>query len=91
MFFLDMRTIVFSHVVSDALCTLVILLLWHQSRRRFGSTVFWMFSFVFHTAAFLLVLLRSSMPDWISIVLSNTLVIAGALLRSGLNPGSAKT
>ena len=39
MILLDMRTIVFSNVVTDIVCILVILLLWHQSRKRFAGTI----------------------------------------------------
>ena len=77
---LDMRTIAFSIVTTDIICLLVILLLWHQSRKRFSGTGFWVFYLVFQTTAVLFVILRNSIPDWISIVLANTLVIAGFIL-----------
>jgi len=80
MILLDMRTIVFSNVLTDIVCMLVILLLWHQSRKRFAGTGFWVFDYAFQTAALFLIILRGSIPDWTSMVLSNTLVIAGALL-----------
>ena len=80
MILLDMRTIVFSNVITDIVCILVILLLWHQSRKRFAGTGFWVFDFAFQTAALFLIVSRGDMPDWMSIVLANTLVIAGALL-----------
>ena len=75
-----MRTLVFSNVVSDIVCVLVILLLWHQSRKRFAGTGFWAFDFAFQTAAVFLIGLRGSIPDSMSMVLSNTLVIGGAIL-----------
>jgi PAS domain S-box-containing protein len=78
--FLDMRTILFSYVLTDTIGVLVILVLWSQSRNRFEGTGFWVFNFVFQTAALLLIILRGSIPDWMSIVLANTLVMAGALL-----------
>ena len=77
---LDMRTIVFSCVVTDIVCMLVILLLWYQSRKRFGGTGFWVVDFFLQTAAIFLIILRGSIPDLMSIVLSNTLVIGGAIL-----------
>jgi len=80
MILLDMRTIVFSNVVTDIVCMLVILLLWHQSRKRFAGTGFWVFDYAFQTAALFLIILRGNIPDWMSMVLANTLVIAGALL-----------
>jgi PAS domain S-box-containing protein len=78
--FLDMKTVIFSNVVTNIVCMLVILMLWHQSRNRFAGTGFWVIDFAFQTAALFLVILRGSIPDWMSMVLANTLVIAGALL-----------
>ena len=80
MILLDMRTLVFSNVVTDIVCMLVILLLWHQSRKRFAGTGFWVFDFAFQSAAAFLIILRGSIPDWMSMVLANTLVIGGAIL-----------
>ena len=60
MILLDMRTIVFSNVLTDIVCMLVILLLWHQSRKRFAGTGFWVFDYAFQTAALFLIILRGS-------------------------------
>ncbi len=80
MMLLDMRTIVFSDMLSYIVCMLVILFLWHQSRKRFAGTDFFVFSFAFQTSALFLIVLRGSIQGWISVVLANILVIAGALL-----------
>ncbi len=78
--FLDVRTIMFSHIITDAICTAVAAFLWLQNRKRFAGTAYWLFDFAFQTAAASLIVLRGSIPDWISMIFSNTLVIAGALL-----------
>jgi PAS domain S-box-containing protein len=78
--FLDMRTIIFCSVVADVVCLVVILSLWHQSRKRFSGMGFWAFDFTFQTAAMFLIILRGSIPDWMSMVLANTLIIGGAIL-----------
>jgi PAS domain S-box-containing protein len=80
MIILDMRTVVFGHVITDIVCMLVILSLWHQGRKRFAGTGFWVLDFAFQTAAMLLIISRGSIPDWISMVLANALVIWGAIL-----------
>ncbi len=77
--FLDMRTVIFGHLVTDLLCVLVIAVLWRQNRKRFAGTSYWAIDFSFQAAATLLVGLRGSIPDWMSMVLANTLIIAGAL------------
>ena len=80
MTFLDMRTMTFSYWGTVVLCTLVIVSLWYQSRKRFAGISFWVVDFVFQAAALVLIVLRGAIPDWMSIVLANTLVIVGAIL-----------
>ncbi|MBF0119485.1 MAG: PAS domain S-box protein [Desulfobacterales bacterium] len=77
--FLDVRTVIASHIVTDLVCTVVIFLLWVKNRKRYSGIFYLLLDFVFQTVAVLLVSLRARIPDLISIVLSNSLVIAGAL------------
>ena len=77
---LDMRTIIFSYVITDIVCVVIIVLLWLQTRRRFAGTVFFVFNFALQTTALFLIILRGQIPAWMSFVLANTLVMAGALL-----------
>jgi PAS domain S-box-containing protein len=77
--FLDMRTVIFCHLVTNALCALAIASLWHQNRKRFAGLSFWTLDFAFQATAALLIVLRGSVPDWMSFVLANTLTIAGAI------------
>ncbi|MCX5826027.1 MAG: PAS domain S-box protein [Deltaproteobacteria bacterium] len=77
---LDMRTIVLSYMVTNIVCVWFVVLLWRQNRNRFAGTAFWVVDFVFQAAALFLVALRGAIPDWISMVLANTLVIVGAIL-----------
>jgi hypothetical protein len=77
---LDVRTVMFGHLVSDFLCALVIILLWHQNRSRYAGILFWSLDLAFQALSVVLIMLRGGIPDWLSMVLSNTLVIAGALL-----------
>ena len=44
--FLDMRTIVFSYVITDIICVWFVVLLWRQNRNRFAGTAFWAIDFV---------------------------------------------
>jgi len=77
--FPDMRTVIFSHVLTDVVCVLVIASLWVQTRKRIAGASYWVVNFVFQTMAVLLIILRGNIPDWMSIALPSTLVIAGAL------------
>ena len=38
---LDMRTILFSHILTDLVCLAVVILLWRQSRKRFQGMEYW--------------------------------------------------
>ena len=76
----DVRTVVLGQVVANAVCALVLAWLWTQKRRRFGGTAYWVLDFVLQTAGTLLIALRGSLPDWMSVVLANTLVMAGVLV-----------
>ena len=77
---LDMRTIIVSNVITDIVSVIVMTLLWRQTRKRFAGTGFFALDFVLQTTAFFLIILRGSIPGWLSIVLANTLVIVGAIL-----------
>lgn len=80
MIFLDMKTIVFSNVITDIVCLAVIVSLWRQNRTRFAGTGLFAVDFALQTAALLLIILRGTIPDWMSFVAANTMVIAGSLL-----------
>ena len=77
---MDMRTVVFIYALSNAICMVVIGLLWQHNRKRFAGLGFWLADFFMQFAAVLLVALRGSVPDIASIVVSNTLVMAGTIL-----------
>ena len=77
---LDMKTIIFTYMLTDLVCMLVMVLLWQQNRKRFEGTGFFVFDFALQTTAFFLIILRGQIPAWMSFVLSNTMAIAGALL-----------
>ncbi len=80
MSFLDVRTVIFSQLITDAVCTAVLALLWWQNRKRFGGMLFWVGDFVFQTLAVLLIGLRGTIPDWVSLGAPNPLIIAGSLM-----------
>ncbi|MBN1122984.1 MAG: GAF domain-containing protein [Anaerolineae bacterium] len=77
---LDMRTIILSHVISNTICATVITFLWIQNRKHFTGLGFWSAGFVTQLVAVVLIALRGTVPDFISIVISNTLLIVGVLL-----------
>jgi len=54
--------------------------LWLQNRRRFPELSFWLTNFIMQFLAVVLVTLRGMIPDFISIVIANTLGVAGIVL-----------
>ncbi|MCK7485013.1 MAG: hypothetical protein MZU97_05285 [Bacillus subtilis] len=59
---------------------LVIALIWRQYRKHFAGLVFLFVDMVLQTTGFLLSLLRNVLPAFVSIVLSNVLIMLGALM-----------
>jgi len=78
--FLDMRTILVGLWPGIAVSALVVFLLWVQNRRRFPGIHYWVLSFFAQALGLLLILLRGNLSAFISMTLSNTLVILGGLL-----------
>ena len=77
---LDMRTVIFSYAISNLICMIVIAILWKQNRRRFAGLGFWLADFVMQFIALVLVALRGIVPDFLSMTVSNTMVIGGTIL-----------
>ncbi|MBN1992758.1 MAG: hypothetical protein JW953_08620, partial [Anaerolineae bacterium] len=75
----DMKTVIFSFIISNAICAVVITLLWLQNRRRFAGLGFWLAGFGLQFAATVLVILRGLAPDFVSMVVGNALLILGAI------------
>lgn len=75
-----MRTLIFSFLITDIIITVVMVGLWLKNRKYFFGTIFWVVDFAFQLIALALIAMRGIVPDWISMVVSNTLVIAGNIL-----------
>lgn len=75
--FLDIRTILFSHVITDIVSTIVMILLWYQNRNRFKGTLFWVANFLLNTLGVILIILRGNIPDFLSIIVSNGIIVIG--------------
>lgn len=77
---IDMRTIILSYIISNAICAVVIASLWFQNRMRFAGLGLWLADFVMQFVALLLNSQRGNLPDFLSMAISNTLVIGGTIL-----------
>lgn len=83
--FLDIRTVVFSQLLIQLVCAFVIFLLWRDNRARYDGLGLWVLNSILQPVALAFVLLRGQIPDFLSMVVGNTLALgAVTLLYSGL-------
>ena len=80
MSFLDLKTVVLSGLALDIVCTLVLTALWRYNRTKFDGLGIWSLDFALQTAGLCLILLRGVLPDWLTIFVSNGLIVTGAWL-----------
>ncbi len=82
---LDMKTVLFGYILSDAICTGVLLSIWLVNRTRFRGLGFWLADYVLQFLAVSLIILRGIVPADLSIMLGSPLVVgASVLLYIGL-------
>ena len=77
---LDMQTVMFANVIINAVCLIVLLMLWYQNHRRYSGLSFWVLDWVLLTAGTLLITLQGSIPSWSSMLLSNSMLIGGTFV-----------
>jgi len=77
---LDMRSVIVSGILTDAICAFVGVVLWRQNRTRFKGLLFWVADYALQMTGLLLIVLRGIIPEWLSIIPSNLFVVVGALL-----------
>ncbi len=77
---LDIRTVLFSYVISNVVCAFVMFILWRNNHKRSPEISYWLADFILQFLAIFLILLRSSIPSFFSIILANAFVIGGTIL-----------
>jgi PAS domain S-box-containing protein len=77
---IDLRTVFFNYMLTNIVSLIVMIILWQQSRKRFEGTIYLLIDFVFQLLCLFLIFLRGHIPDFISIDVSNTLAVSGAVL-----------
>ena len=77
---LDIRTLIVSFIATNLVCVIVMTLLWRQNRHRFSGIGYWLGQYIAINVAVVLLALRGVLPDGLSIVVANTLVVAGFVL-----------
>jgi PAS domain S-box-containing protein len=78
---LDTRTVLFSSIITSAICALVMASLWRQNRRRSPEFSYWLANFVLQFLAILLIALHGVViPDVMSVLFGAPLILTGELL-----------
>ena len=74
---LDMRTIIFTTLITHGICTMIIVLMWHRNRQRYDGLFFNVLDFFCQAVAMVVLFNRSSQPHWYTIVATNALLLCG--------------
>lgn len=74
---LDIRTVIFSFVLVNILSTLVIVFLWRQYRERYKGIGSLVYAFFFQMIAYILIIMRGLVPDWLSSDVGNIISVVG--------------
>jgi len=77
---LDMRTTMLMYAMVNVICALVMAVVWHQNRKHFAGISFWLADMVLQAVGATLVVLRGLVPDFISMVVANTMIVAGIVI-----------
>ena len=73
----DIKTITFGYVISNVLVTVFIVLLWQQNRKRYDGLSFWLIAYILQVFGLLLTVPRDVMPEIVTVILANFLIIGG--------------
>ncbi len=79
-FMIDIRTVILSYIISNAICTIVIASVWIRHRKHFDGLGFWLADFAIQFIALLLAISRGVLPDFLSLVMPNVLLLTGTIL-----------
>ena len=77
---LDMRTLMVTYVLNSLMNTLVIFIYWRQNKKYFSGMSYWVIALALQTIGFLLLGVRGALPDFVTIVVSNFLIVTASFL-----------
>jgi PAS domain S-box-containing protein len=80
MIIVDMKTVTIASVLINTVCLVVLLVLWNQNRSRYNGLIFWVTDWILQVGSALLIVLRGNIPNWASMVLSNSMVVGGTII-----------
>jgi PAS domain S-box-containing protein len=77
---LNMETVMIANIIVGAVCLIVLLQLWYQNHTRYSGLTYWVADWSLLVVGNLLIALRGTVPNWASMVLSNSMIVGGTLL-----------
>ena len=76
---LDIRTLVLLNLIGSLVNLVALTIIWRKYRKRYSGSSWWLADMGLQLLAILLILLRGSIPDFISVVVANVVVQMGIL------------
>lgn len=76
----DIRTLIILNFITTIINVGSIAIIWYQYKNRFAGISFWLVSTILHTVGLALIVIRYEIPAFVSIVIANTLLLAGAVV-----------
>lgn len=77
---LDMRTTMLMYAIVNIVCVLIMAVVWYQNRKHFAGLSFWLADFILQAVGASLIVLRGAVPDYVSMVVANTMILAGIIV-----------
>lgn len=76
---IDLHSVILAGTFIVFICTLLMVELWRQNRRRFPGLLLLAGAFILQTLGMILIMLRGTIADWLSIMVAGVAIVGGAL------------
>lgn len=73
----DIKTLILLYLVVNVICAGTLAIVWRQNRGRFAGMALWLIGIALWAMGSALIVLRNLIPDFISIAIGNTCLLAG--------------
>lgn len=80
MFLLDIKTVIFFSILINCACIGIFTFFWIQNRSSYSGIHLWLLNSICQLVGLTLIVLRGIIPDFASIVVSNTLIVTGVFI-----------
>lgn len=77
---MDIKTILINYMVVDFICIIFSFIMWKNYKNKYDGLQYWMLTMILQFFGVLFYITRGIVPDFISYVVSNTMIVSGLLL-----------